>query len=104
MMKRYLVLLPVVLLLFACSDDEQAAGLTSGKALFEHYCVSCHKATGDGSFLRGVPAIKSTTLSNSEIVTHILGHERPEDSRMPTFDHLSRSQAEAIAVYLRRDL
>ena len=104
MMKRYLVFLPVVLLPFACGDDEQAARLTSGKALFEHYCATCHKASGDGSFLRGVPAIKSPALSSSEIVTHILGHERPEDSRMPTFDHLTRSQAQAIAIYLRRDL
>ena len=103
MVKRYLAMLPVLPLFFACGEDE-ASRLTSGKALFEHYCAGCHQATGEGSFLRGAPAIKSTTLSKSELVAHILGHERPEDSRMPTFDHLSSSQAEAIAVYLRRDL
>ena len=101
---RYPILMVAVMLLAACGDDEQAARLTSGKALYEHYCATCHRETGGGSFIRGAPPINATTLSYGELITRILGHQRPEDSRMPRFDHLSRAQAEAIAVYLRRDL
>ncbi len=88
-------------MLVACGDDEAASRLTSGKELFAHFCAPCHRETGDGSFLRGVPPIKDSGLSYRELVDHIKGQERREDTRMPVFDNLTREQAEAIAVYLR---
>lgn len=102
-MSLFRFLLPaLVLSLFGCSSEPDSANL-DGKELYNYYCAACHKESGEGSFLKGVPANNQTQLSESQIAQLILqGH--PELPDMPTFSHLSQDQAKAIAAYLRKQL
>lgn len=92
------------LLLAACGDGGDPARLTGGEELYNHYCAPCHRDSGDGSFLKGVPPVRYTALNYRELVSRILGHQRPADSRMPEFTELPKHKAEAIAIYVRRQL
>jgi len=78
--------------------------LKTGEALYNHHCAACHQHTGGGAFLDGIPAVKYTPMKIREIVDHIRGHGRPDDTRMPQFSDMSVHEAQKIAVYIRLEL
>ena len=92
--------------LLACSehDAHEHAADSTGEQLYGLHCAGCHQGAGEGEFLKGVPPVRYTTLTYQQMVDHILGHARIEDSRMPTFSQMPRAEAEAIAVYVRQRL
>ena len=92
--------------LFACSrsDDHDHPQLKSGEQLYNHHCAACHQDSGAGAFLKGVPPVRYTTMTYRQMVHYIQGHGRAEDSRMPTFSAMPKHEAEAIAIYVRRQL
>jgi mono/diheme cytochrome c family protein len=75
----------------------------TGEQLYNYYCAECHRGSGDGTFLKGVPPIRQTGLTYRELADLILGHRRGDGSRMPEFE-ISQQQAEAIAIHIRRKL
>lgn len=92
-------LLACCLILTACNDkkpDDKA----DGKALFTHYCESCHGQTGDGKFLQGIPANTRTLLTRQEVVNLLL-YGRDDKPAMPSFrEQLNPRQARKVADYL----
>lgn len=105
-MRQVLTGIVCVLLLTGCDrvDVHDHPQLKTGEEFYNHHCASCHQRSGDGAFLRGVPAVKYTSMKISEIVDHIWGHGRAGDSRMPQFSDMSKYEAERIAVYIRVEL
>jgi mono/diheme cytochrome c family protein len=95
-----------VLVLAGCERDDfhNHPRLTTGEQLYNHYCASCHRHSGDGAVLEGIPAVKYTPMKIHEIVDHIRGHGRADDSVMPRFSRMSTYEARRIAVYLRLEL
>ncbi len=91
------------LVLTACGDDKPPTHAKSGEALYQVYCVPCHRGSGDGIFLKGVPPVRCTAPSYRRMVDRTTGHNTPKDSRMPVFD-LTSQQAESIALCVRRRL
>jgi len=81
-----------------CSSDE--ANQSSGAKLYKAHCASCHKESGGGNFLAGVPANNATNLSGGEIIGLIL-YGDPRFPRMPQFPQLDPNQARAIALYMK---
>jgi len=84
-----------------CSKDihdhpEQIAG----KQLFELHCSSCHKVTGKGKFLKGVPANKDTLLTKSQI-EHKIRDKSSANGKMPSFPEMSAGEAAKISAYLK---
>lgn len=94
---KLLLLLP--LLLFTLAGCGKPTDEMSGKELFEKYCAKCHKSTGKGNFLLGVPANKGTKLSYWEIKLKIT-RGSGKHSKMPKFANLTDTQAGLIADYL----
>jgi len=94
------------LLLVACGqgDDHRHPMLKTGKQLYEHHCASCHRDAGEGTFVRGVPAVKDTSMTYRQMADHVRGHGRARDTRMPEFSTMSKAEAQAIAVYIRGKL
>ena len=86
------------------TDDHDHPHLVDGEQLYDHHCARCHRGQGDGTFMLGVPPVRYTTLSYRELVDRIRGHARPPGSRMPAFSRMPKTEAEAIAIYLRRKL
>jgi mono/diheme cytochrome c family protein len=102
---RYLLPIPAALVLAACSSGDEAVPQAHTPAeLYAFYCADCHQDSGEGSFLRGVPALRYTTLSYRELAEFIRGHHRAEASRMPEFSAMSEQHAEQVAIYVRREL
>lgn len=103
-MKRWelpALIVAVSALLTGCGEDPMAED-ASGKALYNHYCARCHHKDGVGDFLRGVPANRTTLLSERQLVSLIrYGHA---GEKMPSFAELSEEQAERIADYLLNEL
>lgn len=94
------LLLTSLFILCACSKSR----LQTGEELFEHYCAPCHRETGTGKFLKGVPPVKYTQYTTRQIAEVIRGHRRPTDTRMPAFNELTSGQTSAIAAYVRHNL
>jgi mono/diheme cytochrome c family protein len=105
-MRLFTVTLMCAGVLFACGrhDDHDHSQLKSGADLYNHHCAACHQGSGDGTFLKGVPPVRYTTMTYRQMVHYIQGHGRAGDSRMPTFSAMPKHEAEAIAIYVRRQL
>lgn len=105
-MRLFTVTLMCTGVLIACGghDDHEHPQLKSGADLYNHHCAACHQGSGDGTFLKGVPPVRYTTMTYRQMVNYIQGHGRAEDSRMPTFSAMPKHEAEAIAIYVRRQL
>jgi len=91
------------LILTGCStdlDEHDHPGLSSGKALFEFHCSECHRSSGDGNFLAGVPANKGTELSSAQVISFMRGAHR-ENSAMPKWTSMPDAEAAKIASYLK---
>ncbi|MBJ7549902.1 c-type cytochrome [Marinomonas ostreistagni] len=102
-MKTLIMVLGMVLL-SGCSDQNlEKTDLQNGKELFGLYCASCHKETGNGQFLLGIPRNNDTHMSINEVASLIrVGHKDLDN--MPTFPQLSSPQAYAISSYLKHKL
>ena len=105
-MRQALTGVACVLILAGCdrADVHDHPQLKTGEQFYNHHCASCHKLSGDGAFLQGVPAVRYTSMKIREIVEHIRGHGRAGDARMPQFSDMSVHEAERIAVYIRTEL
>jgi mono/diheme cytochrome c family protein len=101
-MRRIVISLASVVLA-ACGGPDPA-GLERGEDLYRALCADCHRGAGDGSFLKGVPPIRYTSLDYQELVELIRGHGREQDSRMPVFADLPQAKVAAIAVYVRQQI
>lgn len=98
-MKRLLILFIGCLSVTACSKDSHGhADSLSGKALFNLHCAGCHRPSGKGSFISGVPANKNTPMTTIQIFHKIKG--RGSD-KMPAFPKMSDSEAARIASYVK---
>ncbi len=106
MFRQVLAGIACLLMVTACDrvDDHDHPQLKTGEQFYNHHCSSCHGRSGDGTFLKGVPAVKYTEMKIREIVEHIRGHGRAGDTRMPQFSDMSVHEAERIAVYIRLEL
>lgn len=102
-MRRVLTTIACVLVVTGCDrgGPHDHPQLRTGEQLYNHHCAACHQRSGEGAFLQGIPAIQYTSLKIDEIVGHIRGHARIEDTQMPVFVDMSNYEAERIAVYLR---
>lgn len=88
--------------LSACDQDiHNHPELTTGQQLFEYHCSSCHKATGTGHFLKGVPANKDTELQSWQI-KHKIQDAAEDKSKMPSFPNMPPDEAALIADYVKR--
>ena len=87
-------------LLTGCGTDPNT--LTTGKQLFEHYCVTCHGIAGTGVFLKGIPANIVTDKNLSSIIVQIQQGSKPNrtGTKMPAFPNISDSAAKKIALHL----
>ncbi|GAA5315226.1 MAG: hypothetical protein AseanaTS_04300 [Candidatus Pelagadaptatus aseana] len=102
MLIRTLTLIATVALLAGCntkSISTTAENLT-GQDLFEMHCAQCHKASGAGNFLKGVPSVALTDLTEHEISEQILKGK----NRMPSSPRLNYEQRMKIARYIKHEL
>ena len=88
--------------LSGCNQDtHNHPELTTGKQFFDYHCSACHKVTGKGKFLKGIPANKNTELTLAE-VKHKIKEGDDGNSQMPLFSHMSDDEAQKISDYLKQ--
>lgn len=98
---RIFTSLSFVALLFGCDKDvHDHPDLVSGKQLFEHHCSSCHKDTGQGQFLKGIPANRGTELSIEQIFQKITSAKK-DGHKMLTLPNMGKEESEKISLYLK---
>lgn len=91
----------VFVFLFGCEKDiHNHPDLISGKQLFDNHCSDCHKVTGMGAFLKGIPANKGTKLSVEQISEKIISGKR-DDSKMTIFPSMDKEESEKISHYIK---
>ncbi len=87
--------------LTGCENDiHDHPDLVTGKQLFEYHCSSCHKKTGEGNFLLGVPSNKNTELSVSQ-VSHKIRSNEVAGNKMPSFESMSEEESKMISAYVK---
>ncbi|MCP4341502.1 MAG: cytochrome c [Desulfobulbaceae bacterium] len=85
-----------------CSNDtHDHPKLVTGEQLFDYHCSGCHKKTGKGNFLKGVPANRDTALSSGQI-KHKITIKDKDGAKMPSFPKMSEAEAAKIASYLKQ--
>ena len=98
-MKREFVII-LAALLFSVSTVSWAAD--DGAALYKKKCAGCHGASGEGKPAIKAPAIKGTTLDQSQLTQHITkgetGSKAPHNKGI---SGLTEEQATAIAEYVK---
>jgi mono/diheme cytochrome c family protein len=97
---RVLILFWLVTL-FGCdaSNNTDYPKLTTGQALFDHHCKSCHGKKGGGKFLYGIPSNTMTKMKPSEVKQKLLKGEG-HDTEMPVFKKMPEADADKIVNYL----
>lgn len=87
------------LILTACNDDaHNHPSIKSGQALFEYHCAGCHRQSGKGNFLKGIPANIGTGLVEWQLVHKMKQGE--SNTKMPVFKTMSKGEATEIAQYI----
>ncbi|WP_299179258.1 cytochrome c [uncultured Neptuniibacter sp.] len=88
--------------LVGCGDDKLPEN-ANGKELYTYHCSGCHKSSGRGDFIKGVPANSATKLSEYQIAK-MIRHGDVKKPGMPVFDNISREEAALIAGYVINQL
>lgn len=103
-MKISLVLISLVLL-SACTqkDTHSHPENITAKELYELHCANCHKKTGKGKFLKGIPPNLFTELTLNQLVEKIKKGEQ-HHSNMTVYKTMSDEEARKIAMYLLTSL
>jgi len=90
-----------VITLNSCSKDvHDHPELVTGEQLFNYHCSGCHKETGKGNFLKGIPENRDTHLSTFQIA-HQVKKGGESGSKMPTFTKMSDEESIKIAAYVK---
>ena len=97
-MMRALIAVFTVLLTVGCNTADETVS-NNGQQLFNDICADCHKQSGKGNFLAGIPANSTTDLNKQQLMT-LITTGSAEHQQMPTFSQLSETQAEHISDYL----
>lgn len=101
-MYRSVVALVVAFLsivLMGCGKEKLPKN-ANGEQLYNYYCADCHKESGTGNFLKGVPRNAQTEFSTFEVMK-LIKHGNSAKAGMPVFEQLTRQQALLIAAYLK---
>lgn len=99
-----LTLCLLLVVISSCSKDTHVhPDLVTGEQLFNYHCSGCHRETGKGKFLKGIPPNRNTVLSSALIVHKIAGNNG-EKMKMPYFPKMSEAEAVAIVSYLKLEL
>ena len=96
---KYTALIILITLLAGCEDSSSLTDEMTGKQLFESRCSECHKSSGKGKFLLGVPANANTQLTE-ENIEQLITQGLQSHSAMPVFEELNDKQAHLIATHL----
>ena len=91
----------LVVALNGCSKDlHDHPELVTGEQLFNYHCSECHKETGKGKFLKGVPSNRNTHFSTFQIA-HKVKKGGGSGSKMPAFTKMSDEESIKIAEYVK---
>lgn len=83
--------------LMGCTQRPDEA--SSGQVLYEYHCAKCHKSSGNGKYLMGIPANRETYLSQSSVIVMIKDGHRSKPN-MPPIPNISYSEAQKITQHL----
>ncbi|MCK6265059.1 cytochrome c [Vibrio sp. ZSDE26] len=98
---RRIALVMFTALISGCDRDiHDHPHLVTGQQLFEHHCSSCHQSTGQGRFLKGIPANRSTGLTKEQIIDKMVSPKEAGD-KMPNFPNMDNEESGKIADYVK---
>ncbi len=88
--------------LFSCSqedrDNHDHPQLTTGKDFYNYHCAGCHRESGMGKVMQGMPPVLYSKLTHSKMRKKITqGHK---DSKMASFKNMPKDEARKITRYV----
>jgi mono/diheme cytochrome c family protein len=103
-MKKITFFIFILLSLFqlSCSDEDfdvhDHPQLTTGKDYYNLHCASCHRESGMGQVIKGIPPVLYSNLTHSKMRKKIMnGHE---GSKMNVFTNMPKDEARKITRYV----
>jgi len=105
-MKRITTLVIFISLygLISCSqpdfDIHDHPELTTGKDYYNFHCANCHRKSGMGQVIKGIPPVTYSKLTHSKMRKKIMnGHE---GSKMNVFEKMPKDEARRITRYVSK--
>lgn len=98
-MRRSLRLLTTGLMLSLMGCNKAPDETATGEVLYNYYCADCHKSSGHGKYLMGIPANRTTRMSQSSVTILIKNGHRSKPG-MPPVPGISYPEARKITQYL----
>lgn len=105
-MKRLTAILFIVLSLWllSCSKDDfdvhEHPELTTGEDFYNFHCADCHRKSGMGQVMKGIPPVIYANLTHSKMRKLIMhGHE---GSKMNVFKKMPKAEARKITRYVKK--
>ncbi|MFK5984377.1 MAG: cytochrome c [Pseudomonadota bacterium] len=97
-------LIIILFSLFSCSkknyDNHDHNELKTGKEFYSFHCAQCHRESGRGQVMKGIPPIIYSKLTHSQIrKLIIIGHK---NSKMAVFKTMPKEEARKIARYINK--
>jgi len=93
-----------LLWLISCSqqdfDVHDHPELTTGKDYYDFHCANCHRKSGMGQVIKGIPPATYSKLTHSKMRKKIMnGHE---GSKMNIFKKMPKGEARKITRYVTK--
>ncbi len=91
--------------LTACSqydDEHDHPDLKTGKDFYNYHCAECHKASGMGQIIHGIPPLLYSNLNRTEMRKMITSDRLHSKSNMPVFKKMPAREARSIVSHIVR--
>ena len=83
----------------AC-EEPTYPDLATGKELYQHHCERCHRDSGNGMFLKGVPVSRLKEIHLKDLKKQVT----EGSGMMPGFDKMTDEQIDKINRYLKAQI
>lgn len=97
-----LLLFALSVSLTACSDKDKNRHnhphLNTGKALYDFHCAPCHRDSGMGKILIGIPPLVYSKMTPEQIRTWV--KNKADHEKMPVFSDMPDQELDKIINYI----
>jgi len=96
----------VMVCVVACSkvdhDNHNHPELSTGKEFYSLHCAECHRESGMGKVMNGIPPVTYSKLTQSQMLKFMLSEHLGKGKNMLTYPNMPEDEAISIISHIKR--